>query len=64
MEKINEEKLKDVSGGIQYNGQVLRCPYCGEDKLHGRDVKNSDGTWIVRWHCPRCKEDVIDTPRE
>lgn len=62
MEKVDKENLKDVAGGIQYNGEDLRCPNCGEDKLHGTDARNPDGKWIVRWYCPRCKVVVIETP--
>lgn len=64
MEKLNKEEMKDAAGGILFNGQDLRCPNCGEDKLHGKDELAPDGTWFVRWYCPRCKMDVIDTPRE
>ena len=62
MEKLNNEEIKQVSGGIIHQGVDLRCPNCNEDKLQGRSKLDENGQWCVVWYCPRCKKNVITTP--
>ncbi len=60
--EMKDTELKEVSGGIVYNGEKLVCPTCGEEKLHGTEMLDANSKWVVRWYCPKCKESVFYTP--
>ena len=58
---LGDAELNEVAGGIIHHDVELICPNDGEDKLHGREVLNEKGEWVVQWYCPRCKQIVFVT---
>jgi rubredoxin len=56
LNKIEDEKLKEVDGGLLETGGKYYCSVCG----YVYDPKDHDGVAFEdlpeEWKCPRCKQ--------